>query len=197
KCWDNLLSYGFHKDMLFDQCLEAIRHLIAVRVKFEAAILLRHLAPAIATIGEYTDGHHTRHFPAELGEILVSLDIAAFAKYYDWLNRRDDYWEADTILNSLLKTIDLSNPAARAVAETAIGPACIATLAARAKQDSKAVECLASLLPFKLSVERSPSESGASSSDFLHESGPLPSAEEFPPEKFTDFLHAVKQSKTY
>jgi hypothetical protein len=197
KCWDNLLSYGFHKDMLFDQCLDAIRHLIALGVKSEAAILLRHLAPAIATIGEYTDGDHTRHFPAELGEILVSLDIAVFAKYYDWLNRGDDYWEADTILTSLLKTIDLSNPAARAVAETAIGPACIASLAARAKQDSNAVECLASLLPFKPSVERSPSESGASSSDFLHETGPLPSAEEFPPEKFTDFLHAVKQSKTY
>ncbi len=197
QCWDNLLSYGYHKDMLFDQCLGAIRHLIAVDVKSESASLLRRLAPAIATVGEYTDGDHTRHFPAELGEILVSLDIAIFAKYYDWLGRRDDYWESDTILTFLLKTVDLSNPAARAVAETAIEPACIATLADRAKEDSNALECLTALLPFNPPAERAPSESGASSSGSLHDTGSLQSPEAFPPERFVDFLEAVKQSKTY
>lgn len=197
KCWDNLLSYGYHKDMLFDQCLDAIRHLIAAGVKAEVGPLLRDLGPAIAMVGDYTDGDHTRHLPAELGEILLSFDMAVFAKYYEWLSCRGDYWETDTILSSLMKTIDLSSPAARAVAETAIEPACIATLAARGKEDSNALECLASLLPFKPPVERAPSESGASSSAFLHDTGPLPSREAFPPEKFTDFLDAVKQSKTY
>ena len=70
QCWSNLVAYGYHKDMLLDQCLDAGEHLDAAASGDEALNLLERLAPAVAAVGDYTDGDETRQFPMELGRIL-------------------------------------------------------------------------------------------------------------------------------
>ena len=85
QCWSNLVAYGYHKDMLLDQCLDAAEHLETAGSVGDALNLLERLAPAVATVGDYTDGDETRHFPAEFGRILFKCNLEWFVRYHGWL----------------------------------------------------------------------------------------------------------------
>jgi hypothetical protein len=76
ECWSNLIAYGYHKDMLLDQCLDAAEHLQGAGWGADALDLLARLAPAVVAVGDFTDGDETRHLPAELGRIMFNLDPA-------------------------------------------------------------------------------------------------------------------------
>jgi hypothetical protein len=142
-CWSNLLAYGYHKDMLLDQCLEAAEHLQKAGWGRDALNLLARLAPPISVVGDYTDGDETNHFPRELGRLLLQGDLNLFVKYHDWLSAHGEYWDAKSIFETFVSRVDLSNRVFRAVAETAVERENLVTLALRSeKGDMGATECL-------------------------------------------------------
>jgi hypothetical protein len=142
-CWSNLVAYGYHKDMLLDQCLGAAEHLVEAGAGAEALNLLARLAPAVEAVGDYTDGDETRHLPAELGRILVKCSIEWFIRYYRWLTASEEYWNSRSIFETFVADADLGNRVFRAVAETAVEQENILALAKRSHGgDANATECL-------------------------------------------------------
>jgi hypothetical protein len=193
KAWENLLAYGFHKDFLLDQCIEAVDHLFKIERKSEAESLLKRLAAPVAHVADFTDGDETNHFPAELGKLLADHDPSAFARYYEWLCGRGDYWEAETIFAKLIRTVDLNNPYAAAVGATAIDARSLQALATRSSDgDLASGTCLKKLAFFHVRPKEQHRETSEQSAELTR----LPPGE-FPPARFTDYLTAVKKMGRY
>ena len=199
KCWSNLVAYGYHKDVLLDQCLDAAECLQAAGWGADALDLLARLAPAVATVGDYTDGDETRYLPAELGRILFKGDLEWFVKYHEWLSASGEYWDAHSIFERFVADADLGNRVFRAVAETAVEHKNLLALAERSgRGDSNAEECLSRMPPFRVpSAEPKPERTSHAKHLRLIESGALPLADNFSPERLEAYLEACRAAGSY
>ena len=199
QCWSNLVAYGYHKDMLLDQCLRAAEHLQKGGLRRDALDLLVRLAPAISAVGDYTDGDETNHFPAELGRLLFEDNLHAFVKYHEWLTARGEYWDAGSIFKTFVAKGDLGNRVLRAVAETAVEHENLQALADRSDEgDLNATRCLRELSLFHVPVRGAePERDTAAETQWLKENGPMPAVDDFPPEKFQGYLEAVQAVGSY
>jgi hypothetical protein len=199
ECWSNLLAFGYHKDMLLDQCLDTADHLQNSGFGHDAQDLLLRLAPAISAVGDYTDGDETRHLPAELGRLLFQGNLHSFVKYHEWLCDRGEYWDAGSILKTFVAKADLSNRVFRAVAETVVERENLSTLAARSDQgDPNATECLGRMSLFRVPESGGmPERDSGSDPQRLTGSGPAPDPADFAPEKFGAYREAVQAAGRY
>jgi archaellum biogenesis ATPase FlaH len=84
-----LMSLGWHKDMFLSSVLQAIEA-IGEHDGALARSLLEPIAAPIAHVHDFTDSDHTRYFPEELGEALMSLDPQSFIRYFSWLVASED-----------------------------------------------------------------------------------------------------------
>ncbi len=161
ECWSNLIAYGYHKDMLLDQCLDAAEHLQGAGWGADALDLLARLTPAVAAVGDYTDGDETSHLPAELGRILFKCNLQWFVRYHEWLSASGEYWDTHSIFKTFVAKANLGNRVFRAVAETAIERENLLTLAEPSeKGDANATECLHRMSLFHV-PSAAPNQSGA------------------------------------
>jgi hypothetical protein len=97
-----LMSLAWHKDMFLDTTIDVLRQI----GKHEQALALESLltlAAPIAHVREFTDGDHTRYFPAALGEALLELDESIFRRYYDWLATTEDLFTMSRLRRSILE----------------------------------------------------------------------------------------------
>ena len=74
QCWSNLVAYGYHKDMLLDQCLDAAEHLETAGSVGDALNLLERLAPAVGP-DHHTDGDRNLVFPSGIRQDSVQLEF--------------------------------------------------------------------------------------------------------------------------
>jgi hypothetical protein len=199
QCWSNLVAYGYHKDMLLDQCLDAAEHLQAAASGDDALNLLERLAPALAAVGDYTDGDETRHFPAEFGRILFKCNLEWFVRYHGWLGDSGDYWDAHSIFATFVSKADLSNRVFRTVAGTAVEQENILTLAKRSHDgDADATECLSQMSFYEVPpVTPESVRTSAREQMGLVETGPMPDPAIFPPPAFKEYVEAVSAAGSY
>jgi hypothetical protein len=200
---DNLLAHGAHKDMLFADVLDSVRaYHRAVTGESGAgggvASVIRtwvlQLAPAIAAIEGYTDGDETGHLPRELADALAEIAPDLLPDYYRWLSGIEDYYDALHAIRVFVRTADLSHPIAQAVARTAVDEVCLRILSERAQGgDGGACSALDSLLvllgPDAVIPARPRSDS---SGDLPRPEGDPPKPAEFPPERLSDLLAALR-----
>lgn len=193
--WSNIVAYGFHKDMLWHQCLEIVETLQRTGHTEHAQRLILQMAPAIADVGEYTDGDETRDFPRKLGRLLATIDLNWFSKYHEWLCERSEYYDAEAVITSLIKVTDLNEPFLAAVASTGIDSSSLSAVATRAQTgEASAMRCLKNLQPFGTGpVRRKQPESNPA----LLNSGESIELTRFPPTQFDEFLVALKQTNSY
>ncbi|MXZ72702.1 MAG: hypothetical protein F4Z04_14540 [Acidobacteria bacterium] len=118
----NQLSHGYHKDMCLSNALSAIQSLAEDAPMDECRSWLKHLAKPIAAVGRFTDGDETSYLPARLGRALCEVAPDCLGAYYRFLVDREEYEDADSVFEELLRIIDLSTSEARAIALTAITP---------------------------------------------------------------------------
>jgi hypothetical protein len=199
QCWSNLVAYGYHKDMLLDQCLDAAEHLEAAASGDEALNLLERLAPAVAAVGDYTDGDETRYFPLKFGRILLKCNFQWFVRYHGWLAASGEYWDAHSIFETFVGKADLSNRVFRAVAETAVEQENISELVKRSHDgDANAAECLNRLSLYDAPpVKPEPDQTSRRERMGLVETGPMPDPANFPPEMFKTYVEAVSAAGSY
>jgi hypothetical protein len=199
ECWSNLIAYGYHKDMLLDQCLDAAKHLHRAGSGADALDLLEQLSPAVSGAGDYTDGDETRHLPERLGSLLFDIDFQWFVRYHEWLCSSGEYWDAHSIFKGFVSKADLSNRVFRAVAETAVERENLLTLAERSIHgDANATECLQQLSLFHLpSGDSKAKRTSPVERSRLVESGPMPDPGSFPPDNFRAYLEAAQAAGTY
>jgi DNA polymerase III delta prime subunit len=198
RCWSNLVAYGYHKDMLLDQCLDAAEHLEAAGASDEALNLLRRLAPVVVAVGDYTDGDETRQFPVAFGRILFKCDFQWFLRYHGWLSASGEYWDARSIFETFVSKADLSNRVFRGVAETAIEQVNILALAKRSHDgDANATQCLNTMSFYEIPAVRPKDRTSAKQQMGLVETGPMPEPANFPPEMFKAYVEAVNTAGSY
>jgi hypothetical protein len=130
---ENLLTYGEHKDLLLDSALEIVQVCHQAGAGEPEDWLLA-LAPAIAAVGEFTDGDETGHLPRKLGEVLARVSPHRLPSYYHWLCACEDYEDALAVFHAFLESADLTDPVNQALALTAVDDGSLAVLRDRAEK---------------------------------------------------------------
>ncbi len=115
----NFITYGSHKDAFLFLVLDSIKACHNAGSK-KTKDWLKSLVPFIVEITNYTDGDETRHLPKELSEALSEICSELLKSYYLFTADNEDLFLAEDIFPDLIKTLDLSNPVAQAIAQTAI-----------------------------------------------------------------------------
>ena len=136
---ENLLAYGYHKDMLFYHVIEAVRayHGGCASKSQSREVCTKWLcamAPAIANLDAYTDGDETNHFPVELATAMGEICPELLPPYYAWLVRQEEYYDAERVFREYLLVADLNDPVERAVALTAVDRGALDSLVERQRK---------------------------------------------------------------
>ncbi len=187
----NLVSYGYRKDYLLTQTLDAVCCAKKLGLDGVARAWIVQLAPAIANVSDFTDGKGTRHVPQQLGDILAQYFPEWFPRYYRWLVEQEDYYDAQEVFQSYLKYANLSEPLNQAVGGTGIDESSLYLLKTRAEAgDVGAAECLQSMEIF--SAPQADPDDKRSTPKEDHVTEALPDPDDFPPADFTKFLQALQ-----
>lgn len=138
---ENLVGYGYHKDLSLWTALKAIE--TVTKDSSVEQSWLCDIAPAIAAIEEYTDGDKTRYLPAELGALLVRSDVDLAVKYVKSLTDDEKYGDVEDVMDSFVRDGDFTDPVVYSLVSTCIEPSSIRILEERASSgDEMAVEIL-------------------------------------------------------
>jgi len=129
----NFITYGSHKDIFLFLVLDSIKACHNAGSK-KAKDWLKSLVPFIAKVTNYTDGDETRYLPKELSEAFSEVSPELLKSYYLSTADNEDLFLAEDIFPDLIKTLDLSNPVAGAIAKTTIDKESIQVLRNIAKE---------------------------------------------------------------
>jgi hypothetical protein len=132
KVVSNNISYGSHKDMLIYSMLEIAESCHNNGMEGAERWLLS-LAPAIAHINEFTDGDETGYLPKKLGESLARISPNRLPDYYLWLSRQEEYFDARSVFQELIRIMDFADPFALAIARTGLDQGSLSVLRERAE----------------------------------------------------------------
>lgn len=153
---ENLIAYGYHKDLLLHTALNAVE---ATADHFETRQdLWFRLAPVIDSVLEFTDGDETSHLGARLGKLLLRFDSGIAVDYVGSLMDAEQHSDVEEILRELVRTGDLAAPAVRALVSTCIEPDSLRLLESRENQGEPLAMALLGLTP-KFSAESLESDS--------------------------------------
>ena len=198
---ENLLAYGYHKDLLLHVALNAIE-VGAHHWDARQQIWFR-LAPAIASVREFTDGDETSNLPARLGKLLLRFDPSLAVDYLKWLTDAEQYSVVQDVATELVQTGDLSDPVVWALVSTCIEPNSIRLLKERASGSDPFAEQVLQLTPrFSTSLTDRDTETPTSTP---LAGGPLETADasdpdhhlKYPPERLSELLQADSLSSSY
>ena len=145
KASENLLAYGYHKDILLDTALNAIE-VVGAHLHSRRKVWAR-LAPAIGAVLEFTDGDETNHLASKLGRLLLRLDPGFAVGYLTFLMDNEQYRDIQQVLKELVSTGDLNDPDVRALVNTCIDPDSIELLERRAGQAYEPAAQALALMP--------------------------------------------------
>ena len=191
---ENLLAYGYHKDILLDTALNVIE-VVGERLDSRRTVWAR-LAPVIGTVREFTDGDETNHLASKLGIRIFHLDPGLAVAYLTFLMDNEQYSDIQQVLKELVSTGNLTDPDVRALVSTCIDPDAIELLERRAGQSYEPAAEVVALMPRYSSnlsrgnVERS---TRSSSEEDAHSRTPRDGISpekclDYPPENIGEFI---------
>jgi hypothetical protein len=138
---DNLLGYGYHKDLFLHLVLEAIEACHKTG-STKAVTWIRRLAPAIENVTEYTDGDETNYIPQHLAESLAIISPDDLYKYY-YQNADDErLFLAEESFTSVIRSLKFEQDVDGALATTALDQKSLDALKSAAPTNSKAKRAL-------------------------------------------------------
>ena len=142
---ENLIGYGYHKDLLLDTTLNAI-DVVAEHLDSRQTLWSR-LGPAIDAVRDFTDSDETNHLVAKLGRLMLRYDLDLAVSYLKLLMDNEQYWDVQEILSEITLVGDLADPVVRALVSTCIEPDAIHLLEERAGQPYGPAEEVLALMP--------------------------------------------------
>jgi hypothetical protein len=175
---DALVSHGEHKDMLLFQALELAELAISVGVA-EGHTWLLSIAPAVATVLDFTDGDETNHLAVEYGGALGRHDPNQLPGFYEWLIDSHRYSAARDVISELVWSGNLDDEIVRSLIHTITEPHLVERLEVRGRRgDSAAAELAARLRQRVPSPVENAGDVAPGGSSFSGEA--LPSTQEEP-----------------
>lgn len=199
KVVSNTISYGSHKDMLIYSMLDVAESCHKNRIEGAERWLLS-LAPAIAHINEFTDGDETSYLPKKLGESLAGISPNRLPDYYLWLSRQEEYFDARSVFQELIRIIDFTDPFSRAIARTGLDQGSLRVLRERAEAGNLSavglLKEMTSLLGAVQEKTEAPAIQGVDAVNrALEENQPRPG--DYPPPQIKEFLRASNARTPY
>ena len=181
---DNLLGYGYHKDILLHTTLKTVE-MLAEDSRVSQHVWIK-LAPAIGAISEFTDGDETAHLPAKFGELLMRFETDLGNKYVKSLMDAERYSDVENILREVVRGGDLTDPIVRSLVSTCIDPHSIRMLEERAEGQNSLANPIVDLIP-KYSSALSSRETASSVDRILFPEEPDELVESFGPDWHLEF----------
>jgi len=198
---ENLISYGWHKDIILYYLLTSIEkcHRAGIGNVRQWAI---ELSPLVANIRDFTDGDETSDSPRILADLIAKVDPDLLIDYYQWLCENEGYYDAQSAFHSFLRVADLSNNINQAIAKTAIDDESILILDERANSgDISARTTLLTIIDLFGNETKNFIKTTTSSNESLNLNGfiepKLPSPQDFPPDKLADYLSIAGSGSSY
>jgi hypothetical protein len=194
----NLLGHGYHKDLILDDLLRGIR--VAFRAgKRYGLESLRAISPVIQVVDEITDGDETNHLKGELAEVVWEIAPEALPPYLRALQHAHHHAAVESCFTDLARSLPLRTPFERALASTLVHEEGLSTLQERAEiGDSEAASVLTNILTDcgrqTIAPKRSETESHI---PVVSVDNHLPPIQDFPPERLTEFVRAVRDAKNF
>ena len=197
----NLISYGWHKDILLYYLLTTIENCQNAGIGDARQWAIK-LSPIIANVRDFTDGDETSDLPRLLAGLLAKVDLDLLISYYQWLCGKEEYYDALSAFHSFLRISDLSDSINLAVAKTAIDDESILILNERVNSgDIGAKAALFTILDLfgektvdYIKIVISKNESSRFN-DFKEQM--LPSLQDFPPDRLAEYLSIVDTGSSY
>lgn len=121
KAIDNLLGYGYHKDICLFHVIEAVEFCIQAGIDKEKIDgWIKRIVPLVDAVGDYTDGDETNHLPFELANILAKQNPKLLYKnYYDSADK-EEFYHAEDLFRYLIKSLPYINDEQIILASTAL-----------------------------------------------------------------------------
>lgn len=192
-----LITHGDHKDTLLFGVLDVVEA-CSTSAGPDARKWLAQISPAIARVGDFTDGDETSHLPEQMAQTLATVAPDLLPVYCEWLAESAEFRDALAALHAFLRAADLTLPLNQAVAKTAVDEESVWILLDRAREgDAGATTVLAAtagVLGGRIWDWRRPKETQAEDSHLGRSAAVPPSPAEFPPERFVEFLTAAGPS---
>lgn len=197
----NLISYGWHKDIILYYLLTSIEKCHSAGIGNVRQWALE-LSPLVANIRDFTDGDETSDSPRILADLIAKVDPDLLIDYYRWLCENEEYYDALSAFHSFLRVADLSNNINQAIAKTAIDDESILILDERANSgDISARTTLLTIMDLFGNETKNFIKTATSSNESLNSNGfiepKLPSPQDFPPDKLADYLLIAGSGSSY
>jgi len=121
KVSNNLLGYGYHKDVYLFEVLEAIDFCgTAGTSKEKIDSWLQRISPIVESVTDYTDGDETDYLPLELAEILGKYDCASLYKNYYAHADTEDLFHAQDLFKIVIRLMSYETDGEIALGATAV-----------------------------------------------------------------------------
>ena len=118
KASDNLLGYGYHKDVYLFYVLESLDY--CAQKGIDTNSWINRLIPIIYNINDCTDWDETHNLPAYLSDFLSKYNKELLFKYYFSEADKEELYPSQEIFQYIIKSINLSNDNEIYLASTAI-----------------------------------------------------------------------------
>lgn len=194
----NLLGHGFHKDVALLDVLAAI-HAAPSPSNARALERLRSISPVVQVVDEITDGDETSHLKCELAKVVGEVAPGALPAYLRALQRNHDHWQVESCFTDLAKSAPLGIVYERALATTLVHEEALTALQERSDGgDFDAGSVLSSTLTYCGRQATAPKKLDAGSDIPTKVSDKSPaSVEDYPPERLTEFVQAVRDAHIF
>ncbi len=142
---DNLIGYGYHKDLLLHTALRSIAA-VAENSDVDKSWWFD-LAPLIAAVEGYTDGDETRYLPAQFGAHLLRFDPHLAVDYVKSCVAGETNRDVGDTMEQMIRHGDLVEPAANALYSTCVKSTSICVLENLAADGDEVAEEMLMWLP--------------------------------------------------
>lgn len=116
---ENMLAYGYHKDMFMYNILHGLEILMENRSP-NIGNYLNRIMPYVYHIERLTDGDETRHFISKFYALVANYDTQLLYNFYFHRLDTREYIDSDQLWGHVVPTLNLNDPVAVALANTAI-----------------------------------------------------------------------------
>lgn len=140
---DNLLGYGYHKDMYLFDVLEAVDFCAKAGLKKEKVNeWINRLIPIVESVGDFTDGDETNHLPLELARILANHNPKLLYKNYFAKTKNEEFYHSEDLFKQVVRSLSFNNNEQIALATTALDKDSFMELKEIAKKNSGAYKAV-------------------------------------------------------
>lgn len=158
KAVDNLLGYGYHKDMYLFEIIEAIDFCAKGGIDIKKINeWFNRIIPIIEYVGDYTDGDETNYLSEKLAALLSKWNKELFYKDLYWSVEKEDLYHAESLFNTLINSFTYTDDVEIAIASTALDQRSFSTLKEQSQSNSRAKMALDNIESY-LGVIKYPTE---------------------------------------